>query len=61
MSQLQRELYASKRVLTRCHEEKNGIKEKNQWKAKEVENLRSQMVQALEENHKLKGGIFGKS
>ena len=61
MSQLRKDLEAGKRVLTRSHEEKNELKAENQRKAEEIESLKSQLAQALEENQKLKGGIFGTS
>jgi septal ring factor EnvC (AmiA/AmiB activator) len=57
---LRKELEAGKRVLTRSQEEKNELKEENRWKAEEIESLKTQLAQALEENQKLKGGIFGK-
>ena len=42
------------------HEENNNLKAENQQHAEELESLKSQLAQALEENQKLKGGIFGK-
>ena len=51
---------AGKRVLTRSHEEKNKLKAENQRKAEEIESLKFQLAQALEENQKQKGGMFSK-
>ena len=61
MNQMRRELEAGKLVLTRSQEEKNELKVEDRWKAEEIEQLKSRLAQALEENQKLKGGIFGKS
>ena len=47
-------------MLTRSQEEKNELKAENQRKAEEIKSLKTQLAQALEENQKLKGGIFGK-
>lgn len=47
-------------MLTRSLEENNELKAENQRKADEIESLKTQLAQALEENQKLKGGIFGK-
>ena len=59
VSGLRKELEAGKRVLTRSQEEKNELHAENQLKAKEIEVLKSLRAQALEENQKLKGGMFG--
>ena len=74
IGQLEKELKAAKeaqryaesqheagyRVLALSHEDKNKLKAENQRQAKEVERLKSQLAQTLEENQRLKGGIFGK-
>jgi septal ring factor EnvC (AmiA/AmiB activator) len=59
-NELCKELEAGKCVLTRSHEEKNELKAKNKRQAEEIEGLKTQLAQALEENQKLKGGIYGK-
>ena len=41
-------------------DEKNELKAENQWHAEEIKSLKTQLTQTLEENHKLKGGIFSK-
>ena len=49
---------AGLRVLKRSHEENNKLKAENQQQAKEVESLKTQLAQALEENQRLKSGMF---
>ena len=51
---------AGHRVLTRSHEEKNKLKAENQKHVEEIKSLKTQLAQALEENQRLKGGMFGK-
>ena len=47
-------------MLVQSQEEKNELKVENQRKAEEIKSLKTQLAQALEDNQKLKGGIFGK-
>ena len=46
------------RVLTRTINEKNKLQDANVKQAKELKDLRAQLLDALKENKKLEGGIF---
>ena len=50
---------AGQRVLTRTINEKNKLQDANIKQAEELKDLRAQLSDALKENRKLKGGIFG--
>ena len=60
VNELRKELEAGKRVLTRSHEEKNELKAENKRQAEEIVGLKTQLAQALEENQRVKGVIYGK-
>jgi hypothetical protein len=49
---------AGQRVLTRTINEKNKLQDANIKQAEELKDVRAQLSDALQENRKLKGGIF---
>ena len=52
---------AGQRILTQTIDEKNKLQDAKIKQAKELKDIRAQLSDALKENRKLKGGIFGMS
>lgn len=50
---------AGQRVLAQTVDQKNKLEQERDQQAEEIKSLKAQLSDALDENQKLKGGIFG--
>ena len=56
--QPEKQLAAGERVLTRTRDDKNKLQDSNTQRGKELKDVRAQLVDAVKENRKLRGGIL---
>ena len=59
-SHLQRQLKASKRILTQVRQEKNNLQDANVRLGVELGDVRAQLADSVKENRRLRRGIYGK-
>ena len=56
--QAKKQLAAGERVLTRTRDDKNKLQDSNTQLGEELKDVRAQLVDAVKENSRLRGGIF---
>ena len=60
VQQLQRQLKAGERLLTKVRQEKNDLQDANTKMGVELKDVRAQLLHSVKENQRLRRGIYSK-